>query len=223
VSKPVPLPFATLRGLGLAAGSGAFATAALALSPFGSQVPPVYLPYTQVDVGLLVLPVLFAAASVMFARSRWPWPALALPSLALGLAAAAHWQASALLGLFTNLPGTEAGTRVDLVRVGCSGASLLLALAASLERGQQRFLALAREAGVLPGRAAHAARVAELQGARTLGFTGAAFVALLFAARVGDSALGGARAPVPELVGAALAVGVAVLLFPRAAKAHSSP
>jgi hypothetical protein len=39
-------------------------------------------------------------------------------------------------------------------------------------------------------------------------------VALLLAARAGDAAVGGAQAVLPELVGAGVAVVVAVLLFP---------
>jgi hypothetical protein len=208
-----PTP-ATLRGLALAAASGIAATVALLLSPSFADVGPVPLPLVPLDARLVLLPSFFPFLHLAFARTRWPLPALVLPAMALLAAGLAHWQGSVVLGLLGDLPGSGAGERVDLPRTLASGASLLLALAASLERGALRLAALARKAGVPEPQLDALAGVADAHARRTLGFAAAAFVGLALLARVGDAGLGRAQAPLAELAGAALAVGVAVLLFP---------
>lgn len=203
-----------LRAATLAAASGAAATAALLLSPVGQGIPPIELPPWPIDLRLVLLPSIFTVAHVTLARVRWPIPALVLPALALLVASIAHFQASALVDFLTAFQGSEAGERIDLLPTLATGASLLLALAASLDRARDKMASLARRAGAPEHSIAHLRAAATAQANQTLGFAGAAFVAFALVARVGDAAFGGAQAPLPELVGAAVAVGVAVLLFP---------
>lgn len=203
-----------LRSAGLAFASGAAATVAFLTSPLGQGLGPIEAPTIPIDLRLVLLPSIFVFLHVTLGGARWPLPALILPGLALLVAAMNHFQASALIDFLTALRGAEEGERIDLLPVLASGASLLIALAASMDRAQTKMGRLARKAGA-PGEAIAELRAAgQVQAARTLGFTGAAFVALAFIARVGDAAFGGQRAPLPELLGALVAVGVAALLFP---------
>jgi hypothetical protein len=211
--EPLPLPGFSWRGSSLAAGSGVCATVALLVSPIGEQFPPIVLPYLPVDLRWVTLPALFVLMHAGVARSKWPRPALMLPALALLFAGIAHVQASAVLG-FLGLEGSQPGERIDLLRGFLSGASLLLALAAMLDRSADRVGSIARRAGATSESVDALLTHAERQAERTLGFAGAAFVTFLLAARIGDTLVGGERAPLPEVVGVGVALMVALLLFP---------
>lgn len=216
MSSPDPI-VQHLRASGLAFASGVAATLALLTSPLGQAVGPIEVPPWPIDLRLLLLPSVFTFAHVSLGRARWPTPALVLPGLALLVAGACHVQASAIVDFLTAFQGSSPGERIDLVPVLASGASLVLALAAAMDRGAARMSVLARKAGATEESLVHLRTAAAMQGGRTLGFTAAALVALTLIARLGDAALGGQRAPFPELLGAAVAVGVAVLLFPGVA------
>lgn len=203
-----------LRSAGLAFASGGAATVAFLLSPLGQAVGPIELPTIPLDLRLVLLPSIFVFLHVTLGAARWPLPALVLPGLALLVAAMNHLQASALVDFLTAFRFAEQGERIDLVAVLASGASLLIALAASMDRAQVKVGRLARKAGAPAEAIAELRAAGQVQAARTLGFTAAAFVALTLLARLGDGAFGGERAPLPELLGAVVAVGVAALLFP---------
>lgn len=211
---PVPLPGFSVRASGLAAASGFAGTLALLLSPLAEGFEPMPVPFVPLlDLRWIALPALFVVLHASVARSKWPRPALLLPGLALSVAAIAHLNSTAILGLL-GMEGSLPGQRVDLVRTAASGASLLLALAAMLDRAGDRVVAIAKRAGATTPRLHALERMADKQASLTLGFATAAFIAFLLVARIGDAAIGGERAPLPEILGVVLAVGVAVLLFP---------
>ncbi|HEV8361587.1 MAG TPA: hypothetical protein VGR28_14155 [Candidatus Thermoplasmatota archaeon] len=210
---PLPLRAFRARAVALAALSGVAATVAWLLSPAGRDIPELPLPYVGIDLRLIALPALFPLLHAAAAPARWPRPALVLPGLALTVAAVSHANSSALFALL-GLEGAAPGDRVDLLRAAASGASLLLALGASFDRAADRLAGIAERAHVPQERVLALERAAWAHAERVLGFGGAAMVALLLAARAGDAAVGGAQAVLPELVGAGVAVVVAVLLFP---------
>jgi len=212
----IVLPHGWERALAVSWGSGAAAAAALALSPAWEAVPPVVLPYLPIDLRFFAVAGVFPLVHLFMRWAKWPTPAMALPSLALLFAVATHWQGSAILGLFTPLEAAQPGQRVQLLRGLLTGASLLLALMAMMDRGRARAEHLVREAGLPEDQIRVLRKVADAHAAKVIGFTGASFVALLLVALVSDGWVGAERAPLPELLGAALAVGVAVLLFPGA-------
>lgn len=198
-----------------AAGSGALATLALLVSPLGSQLPPLFLPWAWVgwiDLRLVALPFTFTWTFLLASRARWPGPATALVGVALASALPAHLHASAVLD-YIGADLAQPGSRVNLLSFAASVGSILLALHVALDLARTRFLDTVRSAGVAEEQLDKADGRARSLATQAMTTAALAVVVLAFVLRVGDALTGRQRIPLAEVValGLVLAIGAVLL------------
>lgn len=200
------------RHVGLAALAGVFATLAALRSPILGTMPPIVVPYVPLDLRFVVLPATFALAQAIAPQMGWPGRATVTLGLAVFSAIAAHIHASAALA-FAGVGWAEPGTRIGLVGLGASLASVLAALAITLETGRDRLASQLADRGLPVEEIDQARGHGSALVSEALATAAVAVAVLALGLRIADQFVGGGSLPLPEIFALAVVLGLGAVLL----------